>query len=261
VRAGSNGSAENPEEPTAAGAKGKSGVTTQEAKTIASWHTISGGLETASDWLPDLPPERLDILRRTMPPHGKTARPVDYFENDPPRAWVVTDDQSHTRRDVVALFNWSEKEQDVSIPLNKIGLPPGSSSSYAAFDYWSNKLMSPLQLDQKAKLPPHGCLVLAIRLMLDRPFLISTSRHITQGMVDVMNEQWDEGAKKLSGESEVVAGDPYELRIVAPAGWRVSQVSIKSEQVKPEQSGDLVRASVTPKQSGRVRWEATFNKG
>src|ERR1700683_2189393 len=80
----------------------------------------------------------------------------------------------------------------------------------------------------KATLPAHGCLDLAVRPMLALPFVISTSRHITQGMVDVIDEQWDATAKTLSGKSRVVAGDPYELRIVASGAWKPAGVEVSA---------------------------------
>lgn len=260
VRAGT--SKDTVEEPNAA-AKGTNaaGLTTEEAKTIASWHTISGGLNTMSDWLPDLPAERLSILRRTMPSHGKTARPVDYFENDPPRVWVVNDEKSSARRDVIALFNWSDQEQSFDLPLSRFGLAEGGE--YLGFDYWGNRFVT-LQGSVKIKLPKHGCQVLAARARADHPQLISTSRHITQGMIDVSEEKWDAATRTLSGRSVVVAGDPYELRIALPAGANVRASGARlgngesEADVKLAQEADGVRATITSKRSQTVNWSVSF---
>lgn len=237
-----------------------------EARTIASWTAISGQLNTDSDWLPDLPPERLNLLRRTMPSHGKTARPVDLFENDPPRMWVVTDEKSEPRRDVIALFNWTDEQQTFDVPLSRFGLP--EAKEYAAFDFWADKYLLHLSGNLKTTLPPHACQVLAIRPLQDHPFLLSTSRHITQGMVDVTEERWDSGAKALSGKSEVVGNDPYELRILVPS---VQGVKNGTLQISPDDSAAGVqvqkmnfngvgefRATIVSSTSRSVTWKAVF---
>lgn len=238
-------------------------LTLEEARTTASWSAIAGGLNSNSDWLPDLPAERLDIIRRTMPSHGKTARPVDLFENDPPRLWTVTDETNQTRRDVIALFNWHDAGENFAVPTSRFGLPP--AHAYVGFDYWANAFMEPFSDRLTASLPAHGCKIIAVRPLLEHPFLLSTSRHVTQGMTDITAETWSGAA--LSGESRVVGGDPYELRIYAPALphlWKVSHVAVSpgdkagGTQIHYTQNGPEIRVSVTSPQSRVVHWKAIF---
>ena len=91
--------------------------------------------------------------------------------------------------------------------------------------------------------------------------MVSTSRHITQGIVDVINEQWD-GKQTLSGESRVVAGDRYELRIVVPVGaqsWTVQSASVEGiRDVTCTQNGPGIRVSFVPKKTGTVKWTVDF---
>ena len=82
----------------------------KHAQLVCSWVALTGQLNLSSEWLPGLPPERLAILQRTMPGHGLLPRPVDLFEHDPPRIWLLTDDRGDVRRDVIGLFNWDDEE-------------------------------------------------------------------------------------------------------------------------------------------------------
>ena len=108
----------------------------ESARCIASWNAISGQMISLSDWLPTLPAERLDIIRRCIPGHGVTARPIDLFNTWPPRQWLVTDQRpGHQRRDVLGLFNWSNEAEEVSLPLAGMGLP--KADEYIAFDFWN----------------------------------------------------------------------------------------------------------------------------
>ena len=108
---------------------------------------------------------------------------------------------------------------------------------------------------------PHSCRVLAIRPVADHPQVISTSRHVTQGIIDLSEEKWDPAAQTLSGVSRVVANDPYELRIVVPAGpkvWRAT--SAGDEKFAITQDGSNIRATLTSRESREVHWQLKFTQ-
>ena len=228
-----------------------------QARINASFTAITGDLFYNSDWLPDLPAERLEILKRTLTAHGLAARPADYFENDPARIWVLTDARHEPRRDVVALINWDKNSSaTIACSAERIGLP--TAADYVAFDFWANKFVAPFRGELRATLPPASCRVLAIRPASDRPQLISTSRHVTQGIVDVLEEKWDAATRTLSGISRVVTNDPYELRVIVPVGaqsWR----AVAAANVK--QDGPCVRFTLASATSADVPWQIKFEPG
>ena len=115
-----------------------------------------------------------------------------------------------------------------------IGWVCRQAAEYVAFDFWADKFVPPFRDTLTAELPAASCRVLAVRPVADVPQLLSTSRHVTQGIVDVLDEHWDAATRTLSGISRVVGSDPYELRIVAPTGdqpWRVREVSVSPDDV------------------------------
>ena len=61
------------------------------ARLNATFASIAGDVFYNSDWMPDFPVERLDILRRCMPAHGLPSRPVDVFESPTARIWHLAD--------------------------------------------------------------------------------------------------------------------------------------------------------------------------
>jgi hypothetical protein len=221
-----------------------------QARVNATFATITGDLFYNSDWMPDLPAERLEILKRTMPAHGLFARPVDYFENDPARIWrlAVKD------RDVLAIFNWGKSPVTLTCSAPRLGLP--TAKEYVAFDFWQNRFLPPFQRELTFELPPASCCVLSIRPVVDHPQLISTSRHITQGLMDVVEEKWDPATNILSGVSRVVANDPYELRVVVPVGdnsWHARSPA--------KQQGSTVRTALISSVSAKVSWQIKFDRG
>jgi hypothetical protein len=238
----------------------------EQARLNASFTAIAGDLFYNSDWMPDLPPERLDILRRCMPSHHLAARPVDVFESPLARIWHLADTRQSRRRDVVALYNWSKNPASISQTAKRIGLPP--AKEYVGFDFWADKFLPPFKETLRADLPAGGCCrILAVQPLLDHPQLLSTSRHVTQGMVDVTGETWDAAGSTLSAASKVVADDPYVLRIVVPAGekpWHAAAVSVSADDqtagVKAalEQDGPRLRATITSPVSREVKWQVQF---
>ena len=238
----------------------------EQARLNASFTAIAGALFYNSDWMPDLPAERLEILRRTVLPHTLQARPVDVFESEPARIWHMADNRSSQRRDMVALYNWERAPAAVECDVARIGLPP--AAEYVAFDFWGNRFVAPFRDKVRADLPSGGsCRILAVRPAADHPQLISTSRHITQGMVDVTGEAWDAATARLSATSRVVADDPYELRIILPTGeksWRATAVSVSAEDVAAgvkatfKQDGPKLRATIASPISREVRWHVQF---
>jgi hypothetical protein len=236
-----------------------------EARLICSWVTLSGQLSVSSDAYADLPPERFDLLRRTMPSHGLRPRPADLFEEPVPRIWLLTDDRRAPRRAVIGLFNWSEKELRLEYLLDRLGL--SERTEYVAFDYWSDKLVSPFKGKLQQTLPAHSCAVWAVRPVADHPQLLSTSRHITQGVVDVLEEKWDADSHTLSGLSRVVGDDPYELRILtqgAGGTWKPLAVELGEPDraagatAALKEADGMVRVTVRSADSREVRWRVEF---
>lgn len=203
----------------------------EQARGSASWAAISGLMIGLSDWLPTLPPERLDIIRRCIPGHGVTARPVDLFQAKVPRVWLASDTRpGHQRRDVLGLFNWGREAETTTVPVADLGLPP--AASYLAYDFWSQTVVKSFTDSLSVTVPGSGCCILAIRPLLSRPFLLSTSRHVSQGILEVREERWNAAAQTLTGVSRLVGHDPYELRIVVQspdATWTVSGVAVSAE--------------------------------
>ena len=238
------------------------------AKTSVSWVALSGSMHSSSEQYPLLPENRLDILKRSLPAHDlKTVRPVDFLENDPATVWLLTDARSPVRKDVIGLFNWDvTKAVNISYPLNRIDLP--RSEAYVGFDYWANRFIPPFTDTISGLLPPGGCKIVSIRPVKTHPQVISTSRHLTQGVVDLSNERWDGKMQMLRGTSEVIAGDAYELRIVVPAGkssWTVDSVQQASSEGETSssftQEGMCVRVTLLSNMNQRVGWTVKFKKG
>jgi hypothetical protein len=238
-----------------------------QAQAICSWVALSGQLNLSSEWLPGLSGERLDLLKRTLPSHGLRPRPADLFEQEPPRVWLLEDQRRSPQRRVVGLFNWADQEAVFDYPLEQIGLD--AKTEYVAFDYWKNTLVPSVTHRLQTRVTAQSCQVLAVRPRSDWPQLISTSRHITQGMVEVREETWDGRRRSLRGRSNVVAGDSYELRIVTGSRntrWNVREVRLSSADqaagvsASLQREDSLLRVTITSPANREVTWAVSFDR-
>ncbi len=232
----------------------------ESARLMVSWVGITGSMLTSSYQFAELPPDRLDLLKRCMPRHSGSARPADLFDSDPPRIWLMTESRRGVRRDVIGLFNWMEKEPAViSYDMGRLGL--NSTTTFAAFDFWKKKFVEPIHGTLTQTLPGGSCRVLAVRPVTDHPQLLSTSRHVAQCTVDVVDEHWDKETRTLRGRSKVVASDPYELRIALPAGapWPIASATFGDQELTIVESTERgVRLECTPKHDGETAWSICF---
>jgi hypothetical protein len=130
-----------------------------------------------------------------------------------------------------------------------------------AFDFWEKKFVEPICGTLKQELPGGTCRILAVRPAADHPQLLSTSRHIAQCTVDVLRETWDHASRTLSGTSNIVAGDPYEVRIALPTGtpWKVHEATLGTQELTVvEVTEQGIRLKCTPEMGGDAEWRIQF---
>jgi hypothetical protein len=235
-------------------------LTLDQARALASWTAISGQLNTHSEWTPGLPPERLEILRRTMGGPPLRSRPVDVFENEPARVWVtgLADGNAPV---AVGLFNWTPKPIEIDLPLQRLGLK--SDAVHEGWEFWSNQPVRGLTDRLKIRLGANSCKVIVLRAKAASPVLLSSSRHVLQSLVGCRGEKWDAAAKRLSGDAAAVGGDPLELRILLPdegRGWKDGEVVLAEEaaaagvRASLGREGPIVRLRLESPDSRSIPW-------
>jgi hypothetical protein len=196
----------------------RTSIPLERAQLSASWTALTGQLFALGDWVPDYDAERIDLIRRCIPNHLRnTVRPVDLFDVDMARVWLLSD----SPRYVVGLFNWEDSaETSFELTPEKIGLPDCGEGGkkveeYVAFDFWNDRFIEPFT-ELKTTVPKESCKILAVRAVEERPILLSTSRHITQGMLEVRSERWNAADETLEIVTEIPHGLSYELRVYDP---------------------------------------------
>ena len=245
------------------GASGIGGLI--RARLLPSFVAVTGQFFLSSDWLPDLPENRIEIMKRTMASHSGVARPVDGFDKNLPSIWTASDQKTGTLRNIIGLFNWETSTQNIGCQLKWAGLK--ENTTYHSFDFWGNKPLPDIRDSITSELSSESCLVIALRAKSDHPVVVSTSQHVTQGMIDLTKETWNNGT--LSGTSKIIGGDNYEIRIAGMddgATWKLASATIignsrgTSIEPLPQKENGWLRILVRNKESQIIQWQLKFTK-
>ncbi len=226
----------------------------EKVRWMASWLAVSGSMNSTSEQYSTIAPERLDIIKRSLPVHRYPVRPVDFLETNQQKIWLV----KTGRTNLVGLFNWSDRDSvTITRDLTDMGLD--STKKYAAFEYWAGKFLGIISGEIKRELPKCGAEVISLREVKNYPQLLSTSRNINQGLTDVVSEAWNPDTATLRGKSLVVNGDSYEMRFTLPKGYKIKAAFFdgkRIENIKYEEFG--VRVVGQPEKTGTVLWKIQF---
>jgi hypothetical protein len=233
-------------------------MTLDQARAWGSWIALSGQLNIVSEWLPWMPDELVDVVKKTIPNGGTCGRPIDLFEDDLPTTWIVADKGGDKGRVVIGLFNWDPEPRNINVSLDQTGLASSKGRPFVAFDFWNDILLEPLKDKLVVGVKGEACVVLSVVAAEDRPRVLSTSLHVLQSLIDVLEENWS--GSTLSGKVRAVAGVPCEIRVHA-AGWKAASArcgagkGAKSKDCAPKQEGQLVRVTLPV---GTTLWSITF---
>jgi melibiase-like protein/alpha galactosidase C-like protein len=209
------------------------GTTLPEARTLVSYVALTGVVYPVASVMPELPEERVQLLKATMP--TMPILPMDLFSRGTDAIWdkfkhVTPDYYVHNYPDVldlkvnaaagafdiVALTNWRSVPQKQRVNLEaKLGLPGGKP--YVVFDFWNQKEIGVIDQALEADIEPHDTRVLFVHPLLDRPQLVGMSRHIS-GTYSIQKLEWIASQHRLDGRSDAPTDATYTLWIHLPQG-------------------------------------------
>ncbi len=247
--------------------------TIDQARFMASLFGLTGVPFIIGDRAVDITPDRVDILRRILP--TTPVKPFDLFKSERMKH-VIDLKVNHLGRnyDVVGFFNWYhpslwpyKDKISIKVTLNRLGL---EKTEYHAFDYWNQVYLGIVRNKLDLTLPRASCRVITLVPAENRPQLISTNRHITQGWVDLKELNYDSTSLTFTGISEVVAGESYMLHFA----WKSKQLSnfyvvgadVENSQgqvdvtVNEHARTNSASVRLLSSYSGTVSWKVEFGK-
>jgi len=234
-------------------------LTLDMARAWATLQGLTGQALMTSDRLYDLPQERVDILKRVFP--ALDIRPLDLFPSEQfKRIWDLKIRHLSRDYDVVGCFNFDQNKADgIALRWKDLGLP--EDSLVHVYDFWNKEYLGCWEKGMYVPLQPASCRTLTLLEAKNRPQLISTSRHITQGWIDLKELAYDTNLQTFRGKSSVIKNDPYELRFVFPRKGmplRIKAAKVKGQAAEVRNFQGWATVSFTPSSTTDVLWDVTF---
>jgi hypothetical protein len=237
-------------------------LTLDQARVWATLEGLTGQALMSSDRLPDLPADRVELLRRVFP--ATDIRPLDLFPSDrDKRIWDLKINHLNRNYDVVGVFNFDpDHAEQILLNWQDLGWP--EDQRVQVFDFWNQEYLGDWPKGMAVAAAPTSCRVLTLLPDNGRIQLISTSRHITQGPVDLAALSQNQAGDIFTGTSRVIGKDPYELRFVFPRGTNylvqrvVAHAGLRNVPVQIFNHQGWAAVRITPAKTGSVKWEVRF---
>ena len=180
--------------------------------------------------------------------------------------WMLEIDRPFEHWSVLARFNWRklalhwnrEDRPAEVVRFSDLGL--SDQREYLVYEFWSRQFLGQCQgaFTAPAQKPDNGLQVFAIREARPHPWVLSTTRHISQGGVSLLAEAWDGKRGTLAGRSAVVGGDPYVLGVYVPAGYRLESADVGGENVETRIEEPMASIRIVPSATKAVDWRIQF---
>jgi len=144
-----------------------------------------------------------------------------------------------------------------------LGRLPLEAERVHVFENWSLTYLG--LFDSQARIVRHlkpleGQAFAVVPAANNRPVLLSTSRHVSQGGLDVAAAEWFHGGMgwTVKGRStHLVAGDPYQM-VFAAGRYRCTGAEAGGVPWNLVKRNGLARVTIKPAVSGSVSWEIRF---
>ena len=194
-----------------------------QVRSRCSLYGIMGLPVTIGDAIDELDEYRVHCLRRIMPVVNMTPRELKPKKLGRGRFLLHA---SFARKfgtwEIVGIMNPGGKMLSGSLKLKEeLGLPKGE---YAVYDFWNQKFLGIVEDDISFETQPKDTTVLRITpVTKDRPCIIASSRHITQGGFEFENVICTEKAMQL--DVKCVEGETEKLSIYLPSNLSVKKTS------------------------------------
>ena len=163
----------------------------------------------------------------------------------------------------VILCNSHEEEKEIGSPLvgdmadtGALGLDP--QATYYPYDFWNDRLVGEFDAERpfvQTHKPRHA-LSYALRRKLDHPQVLSTNRHIMQGMVELGGVKWDAETSTLSGTARLVGGEPFVITL-ANKGFVPVRAGATGAEASLDTKEGLMRLTLSTQENAEVDWQVS----
>lgn len=238
-------------------------ATVERARLNAQARVLTGQQFLTDDVWTSVPPEiarvwqlsypMLDIKPVNLYRIGDDWKKYDLFDLRIAKPWGTYD--------VVGLFNYEGISAERQLDLGRL---PLEASEVHVYEYWEQRYLGRFLSDAKIPVymePYEGKAYSIVPSIDGQPQLISTSRHVTQGGLDLDTlglEKTEAGYRIHGKSSHLVNADPCELVFAAGRYVAGGARADGARKASVLQHGSLARVRIEPAEIGTVNWDVWF---
>lgn len=228
----------------------------EEARVTTTVVSLPGQLNFFGDKLAALSDMRMKMLQQTLP--VADVRPMSlypYFSMLP--VWSLNIHHEFLGEyNVVALFNWEDKIQEVSFTTEELGVD--SDAEYLLYEFWTEKYFGVMKESFAMDIPARGVRLLAMHKRNTIPQWISSDRHVTQNAMELKSFKWNLKNNNLEGKIQLVGSFTLTMRLYLPDGYSISKVDCSGAKCSTKhESKNILAVTFKPEKTG----EYFFNLG
>lgn len=214
----------------------------EEARVSTTVVALPGQLTFFGDKLGDLPADRMKLLQQTLPVGDiRPSSLYPYFSMLP--IWNLSvHNEILGEYNIVALFNWEDEQKEISFTTEELGID--STTERFSFEFWTEEYMGEFKEAFSMVVPPHSVKLLALHPVKQIPQWMSSDRHLTQNAIELKKFDWDDQAKTIAGEIELIGTFPLTMRIRIPANYSYKSIKCRNVELSVSVEDNMVLAIV-----------------
>ena len=192
-------------------------TTSDEAISRLTPVALLGLCTNIGDDLRTLSPERMEMMRHCFPVADVHPQNIGFIQKQEVVPILVQINRPFEKWSVFALINTTDEPIHRSICLQQdLGLEAGD---YFLFDYWQNRLVGQYDTIFDIDLHPHQTANYSIHRRSNVPQVLSSSRHMLQGAVELENCQWNSDTNTLTICMQCIRDYPYHISLFVPNSY------------------------------------------
>lgn len=240
-----------------------------------SWATVvalSGAVMSLGEEIAGMSAEEIETYRRLLPNLGVTGVPWDLFEREYPEVWLTPLAGRAPGGWVLHLYSWGNNKDRTTNPPATI--PEGTrhhslrlsdlelEGPFHAFEFWAQSDLGVIDDHVEIEVPDRDCRVVVLRPVRERPYLLSSNRHVSQGGTDLHDAAWDPDQGILTWTQDLVLGFDHTV-YVDPTDWPgPPSASVTGGALASTRSfGDLWAVDLVAASTGQATINLSFNQG
>lgn len=207
------------------------------------------------DNLTRLDSERINLLKNALP--TLNIHPTDFSTpsaNESSQLIVLKIALPYEQYTVMALINLTgdvlRRDVDISESLRL------DDGKYICYDFFEDKYLGIIENNIYLEAEPYDTRLICLRKYSDIPQLISTSRHFTQGAVEISDVLWSDDNLTLTVTADLISADDYTITLYCPCEYELKNCTVGYAECNDR----IIKVKLCPPTDGKYDFTLSFEK-